>query len=126
MVAMFHSDANLVVLVVSLLVGGLAIHFGAAFALKGGDYTHAVVTAALGGVAWWLVGLAMADLEGVPPAVASFVALAVWVWVIRRRYRAGWVRAALIGLFAWLAALFVLAVLASGGIRGVDAYGVPV
>lgn len=120
-------QGSLVVLAVSLLVGGLAIYLGALFALKSRSYTHAVVTAALGGVAWWLVDLALSELSlGVGGSVASLLGLVVWALVLRWRYNAGWVRAALIGVLAWLAALVVLALLSDLGVSGIDAYGVPV
>ncbi len=115
------------VLVVSLLVGGLAIYVGALFALSAREYTHAVVTAAVGALAWWLLGLGLESLDAsVSGRVASLLGLLVWVLVLRWRYHAGWVRAALIGLFAWIAALVVLGLLAEFGVGGIDPYGVPV
>lgn len=120
-------EGSIVVLVVSLLVGGLAIYLGALFALSARDYTHAVVTAALGALAWWLLGLGLESLEvALSGRASSLLGLLVWVLVLRWRYRAGWIRAALIGLFAWLAALVVLALLAEFGVGGIDPYGVPV
>lgn len=122
---MVDFEASLVVLVVSLLVGGLAIHLGAIFALKARNYTHAVVTAAMGAAAWWLVSLALEDLNVAPGSLASLLALGVWIGVLKHRYDAGWVRAAAIGLFAWVAAMVVLSVLSAVGVRGIDPYGVP-
>jgi len=120
-------EGSLVVLVVSLLVGGLAIHLGALFTLSARNYTHAVVTAALGALAWWLLGLGLESLDvGLSARATSLLGLFVWVVVLRWRYRAGWTRAALIGVFAWVAALVVLAVLAAVGVDGIDPYGVPV
>lgn len=122
---MANLSSGLVVLVVSLLVGGAAIYLGAAFALKGRDYSHAVFTAGLGAIAWTLTewGLALAHLDVGP--LPSLLSLVVWAGVIRWRYRASWLRAGLIGVFAWFAALFVLTVLASVGLEAVGAYGVP-
>lgn len=122
---MVELTTSLVALVVSLLVGGLAIHIGALFVLKARDYTHAVVTALLGAVAWWLVGLVLGEITLIGGPIASLVGLIVWVGVIRWRYRAGWVRAAAIGLGAWVAALVVITVLGHLGVHGIDAFGIP-
>lgn len=119
-------SGSLIVLAVSLLVGGLAIHLGALFALKSSSYVHAIVTAGLGALAWWLLELVLAELNAGGGSLASVLGLVVWVGVLRWRYRAGWLRAALIGVFAWVAALVVLAVLADFGVSSVEPYGVPV
>jgi hypothetical protein len=114
-----------IVFVVSLLVGGAAIHAGAIFALKGRDYTHAVVTALLGSLAWTGVEVALALAEVDLGAVASVLALLVWVGVVKWRYHASWLRAGLIGVFAWIAALLALSILSELGVSAVGAYGVP-
>lgn len=117
--------SSVLVFVVSLLVGGAAIHIGAVFALKGRDYKHAVVTALLGSLAWTGVEVAFALVDVDLGALASLLALVVWVGVVKWRYRASWLRAGLIGVFAWIAALLVLSVLSALGITAADAYGVP-
>jgi hypothetical protein len=122
---MVEFEGSLIVLAVSLLVGGLSLHLGALVALKARNYVHSVVTAALGSFAWWLLGLAISDLNVSLGPLSSLLALVVWVGVLKYRYRAGWVRASLIGLFAWIASLFVLAMLAAFGIRGIETYGIP-
>jgi len=120
-------EGSLVVLAVSLLVGGLAVHVGSIVALKSRSYVHAVVTAGLGALAWWLLDLGLAELSvSVGSGLASLLGLLVWVLVLRWRYSAGWVRAALIGASAWIAALAVLAILQSLGVSGIEPYGVPV
>lgn len=117
-------DATLIVLAVSILIGGLAIHVGSVLAGTSKDYEHAVVTAVLGGVAWTVVDWAFADV-GLPGRLSSVVGLIVWVAVVGWRYDTGWVRAAVLGLFGWIAALVTLAVLDVLGIGGLGAYGVP-
>ena len=108
---------SLVSFVVALLVGGLAIYVGARIVVDEDDYRHAVVTAVFGAVAWVLTAWI--------PVVGTLVALVVWVWVIKWRYRGGWVNAAMIGVLAWLAAGVILWVLnAALGIGG-GAFGVP-
>ncbi len=123
---MTTTAGSLVVLAVSLLVGGLAIYLGATLALKKRSFGHAVFTAGLGAVAWWLLDLALSELSVTGGRLASVLGLVVWVGILRERYRTGWFRAAVIGALAWLAALLVLAVLADVGVAGIDPYGVPV
>jgi|AntDeeMetagen134_2_1112570.scaffolds.fasta_scaffold03497_3 hypothetical protein len=116
---------GVVVFVVSLLVGGAAIYAGALFALKGRDYMHAVVTALLGALAWTGVEVVLAWADVSIGSLGSLLALVVWIGVVKWRYRAGWLRAALIGAFAWIAALVALAVLSILGVPAIDAYGIP-
>jgi len=122
---MVEVTASVVALLVNLLVGGLAIHVGASLVLKSRNYTHAVVTALIGGVAWWLVGLVLGEVSIVGGPVASIVGLIAWIGVIRWRYEAGWLRAAAIGLGAWIAALVVVTLLGAVGLRGIGVYGIP-
>lgn len=118
------AETSVIVLVVSVLVGGFAIHVGSMFAFKTKDYGHAVVTAVLGAIAWAIVHYVLAALAA-PGALSSLVALVVWIWVVKWRYGVGWVRAAVIGLFAWIAALGALTILAALGVEQLGAYGVP-
>lgn len=120
-----HSlETSALVFAVSLLVGGVAIHFGAKFALKSENLSHAVLTALLGAIAWAVVDLLFLRI-GVEGVIASIAGLIVWIWVIKWRYSVGWLRGSLLGLFAWLAALFVLGLLSLVGIEAIDAYGIP-
>jgi hypothetical protein len=119
------TPTGLVVFVVSALVGGVAIHVGSIFALKAKNYTHALVTALLGALAWTGVEVAFAWADIQVGALVSVVALIVWVGVIKWRYRAGWLRAGLIGLFAWIAALVTLAIFHDFGVTNIETYGVP-
>lgn len=117
-------QTTLILFAVSLLVGGFAISVGAKFALRSEDYSHAVLTAVLGAIAWAAVNAVFEEV-GFNGVFSSLIGLTVWVWVLRQRYEVGWVRGSVIGLFAWLAALFVLALLALVGVSSLDAYGVP-
>lgn len=103
--------------VVALLVGGLGIYISGRLVADVDDYSHAVVTALLGAVAWAIGSLI--------PVIGSLVALVAWVWVIKWRYPGGWTDAAIMGLVAWAAALIVIAVL--NGVLDLDisAFGVP-
>lgn len=117
-------EETLLVFAVSLLIGGFAISIGAKLAFKSKDYSHAVLTALLGAIAWTIVSAIFAELN-IQGALSSLVGLIVWIWVIRWRYNVGWIRGSLIGLFAWIAALVVLSLLALLGVQSLDAYGVP-
>lgn len=117
-------ETSLIVFAVSLLIGGFAISIGAKLAFKSKDYSHAVITALLGAIAWAIVDAIFSEL-GVEGLLASVVGLLVWVWVVRWRYSVGWIRASIIGLGAWLAALVTLAILAALGVGGLGAFGVP-
>jgi hypothetical protein len=117
-------ETSLIVFAVSLLVGGFAISVGAKLALASRDYAHAVLTALLGALAWAVVDVAFSRAE-IGGAIASLAALLVWAWVVRWRYQVGWIRAAIIGIGAWVAALVALVILAALGLGGLDAYGVP-
>ena len=121
---MVSAQTTLILFAVSLLIGGFAISVGAKFALKSENYSHAVLTAVLGAIAWAVVNAVFEEV-GLEGAFSSLVGLVVWVWVVRQRYEVGWVRGSIIGLFAWLAALFALALLALVGVSSLDAYGVP-
>jgi hypothetical protein len=117
-------DTSIIVFVVGVLVGGAAIAVGAKFVFKSKDYSHAVLTALLGALAWGLVDIAFARL-GVEGVLSSLVGLLVWIWVIRWRYEVGWIRGSLLGIGAWLAAVVMLTVLAVLGVDALDAYGIP-
>lgn len=117
-------ETSLVVFAVSLLIGGFAIHTGAKLAFASRDYSHAVVTALIGAVAWAIVDLVFAEV-GAGGLIASIVGLIAWVWVVRWRYSVGWFRAGVVGIGAWLSALIVLLILGVLGLGGLGALGVP-
>jgi hypothetical protein len=81
------------------------------------DYSHTVVTALLGAVAWALTAWI--------PLIGPVIALIVWIAVINWRYPGGWLQAALIGLVAWVSALAILYVLNGLLDLGIGAFGVP-
>lgn len=108
---------SLVAFLVALLVGGLAIYISASLVADVQDYSHAVITALFGAIAWALTAWI--------PLVGPLIALIAWIWVINWRYRGGWVDAAIIGVVAWLSALVILFVLDSVLGLGVGAFGVP-
>lgn len=108
---------SVVAFVVALLVGGLAIYLSASIVIDTQDYSHAVITALIGAIAWGLTAWI--------PLIGPILALVVWVGVINWRYPGGWVDAAIIGFVAWLAALVLLFALNTVLGLGVGAFGVP-
>lgn len=122
--AIANVETSLLVLAISVAVGGLAIHIGSMLAVTSRSYVHAILTAGVGGIAWMLVGMLFAAI-GAFQSLASIVGLVVWIAVIGRSYGVGWLRAGLLGLFAWVAALVVLALLSALGVDALHAYGVP-
>ncbi|SIR67213.1 hypothetical protein [Natronorubrum thiooxidans] len=108
---------SFVAFVVALLVGGLAIYVSASVVVDVEDYSHAIVTAFIGAVAWGLTAWI--------PLFGPLFALLAWIWVINWRYPGGWINASLIGVIAWIAALAILFVLNTIFGLGVGAFGVP-
>lgn len=117
-------ETSIFVFAVSLLIGGFAIHTGAKIAFASREYSHAVLTALLGAIAWAVVDIGLSSI-GVGGLLASVVGLLVWIYVVRLQYTVGWLRAAVVGAGAWLSALFVLVILGVLGVGGLEAFGVP-
>ena len=109
---------SILAFVVALLVGGLAIYVSARIVVDVDDYSHAVITALIGAIAWALVAW-------IPTIIGTVLALIVWIAVINWRYPGDWGRAIAIGLVAWLAALIILFALNAVLGLGIEAFGVP-
>jgi hypothetical protein len=112
---------NIVVFVVSLLVGALGIYVGARVITDTNDYTYAIVTALIGAIIWAVVSL----LVGWIPLLGPLLVFVAYVAVIQYRYPGGWLDAIGIALIAWVASLVVLYVLAAIGVTAFEAVGVP-
>jgi hypothetical protein len=108
---------SLVAFIVALLIGGLAIYISARVIADVDDYSHAVITALVGAVAWALTAWI--------PLIGPVIALIVWIAVINWRYPGDWIKAALIGLVAWVSALVILFVLNAVLGLGIGAFGIP-
>lgn len=121
---MVDVEISVLVFAVSLLVGGFGIHVGSKVALKSKSFSHAVVTALFGAVAWTLVEVGFAEV-GIGGLLSSIVAFLVWMWVIRRRYDVGWLRASLFAFGAWFGAVIALFILALFNLGSVEVIGVP-
>lgn len=109
--------ASVVAFVVALLIGGLAIYISARVVVGVDDYGHALATAVLGAVGWAITAWV--------PLIGPILALFIWVAVIKWRYPGGWLKAAAIGIGAWISALIVLLILNSVLQLGVGAFGIP-
>lgn len=107
--------------VVSLLTGGLGIYVGARLVVGEEEPLHALLTGLLGAVVWVVGGV----LLGWIPLLGQLLVLAVYAWMVDRRYPGGWRNAVSIALIAWLVTLVVLVVLASLGFATYEAIGVP-
>ncbi|WP_331232613.1 hypothetical protein [Natronorarus salvus] len=103
--------------VVALLVGGLAIYLSARVIADVEDYSHAVITALIGAIAWAVTAWI--------PLLGPVIALVVWIAVINWRYPGGWVDSVIIGFVAWLSALVIVFALATVLNISVGAFGVP-
>ncbi|ELY84862.1 hypothetical protein [Natrialba taiwanensis] len=112
---------NLIVFVVSLLIGALGIFLGARFVVDTDDYTYAFITALIGAVVWAVVGLFL----GWIPLLGPLLVFVAYLAVINARYPGGWVDAIAITIVAWISVLVILYVLAVLGITGFEAAGVP-
>jgi hypothetical protein len=108
---------SIIAFIVALLIGGLAIYISARVIADVDDYSHAVVTAFVGAIAWALTSWI--------PLIGPVIALIVWIAVINWRYPGGWVKSALIGVLAWVSALVILFVLNAVLGLGIGAFGVP-
>lgn len=108
---------SLVAFIIALLIGGLAIYISARVVVDVDDYSHAIITAFLGAIGWALTAWI--------PLVGPIIALLVWIGVINWRYPGGWIKAAIIGLGAWLSALVILFVVNVVFRLGIGAFGVP-
>lgn len=112
---------SLVVLVVSLLVGGLGIYIGARVMTDQNDYSYAFITALIGAVIWVVVAFFL----GWIPLLGPLLALLAYITVINLRYPGGWVNAIAISAIAWIASLVILYILAIVGLTSFQAIGVP-
>lgn len=112
---------SIVVFVVSALIGGLGIYVGAALLAGSRSYERAVWTALIGALVWVVVDA----LFGWLGVVGWILALLAYLSVIKWRYRGGWLTAAGIALVGWIAAAVVLSLLASLGLGGFSATGIP-
>ena len=122
MILQAEATGSLTVLLVSLIIGTVAIYAGARLVNDADTgIGRAAVTALLGALAWALVSFFI----GWIPFLGPLLTLVAWIGVINWQYPGSWTTAAGIGLIAWLVSVAVLVVLGSFGIIGFEALGVP-
>lgn len=112
---------NVIVLVVSFLIGALGIYVGARVVTDTDDYSYALITAVIGAIVWAVVAFFVGGI----PLVGPILALIAWVAVIKWRYPGGWIDAALVGVVAWVSVVIVLYVLALFNVVAFEALGIP-
>lgn len=103
---------SVVTLLVGLLIGGLAIHVAAIFVAGRNDLSHAIVTAGIAAVAWAIVTWLAGPIPLLGGELAVLLGLVAYIWVVKWRYRGGWVRAAILAGLAWLTVSVALELLA--------------
>lgn len=99
----FTVSQNLVRFLVTWVVTALFIHFAAKIVLDKSSFLSALLVALLGSVLAVLVGSLVAGTLGLVLAIAT------WALICALFYRTGWLRAAVVGLVAWV--LFFLVTL---------------
>lgn len=112
---------NLVVLVVSLLVGGIGIYVGASVLASARNYSHAVVTAGIGAIVWSVVSVVVGGV----PLLGPLLTLLAYLLVVKWRYGTSWLTAGGIAAVSWITALVVLWLLAAVGATQLSAVGIP-
>lgn len=116
-----HVYGSIVVLVVSLLIGGLGIYIGGWLISGQKSYKSAVITAVLGAIVWTITGFFL----GWIPFLGIIITFLAYLWVIKWRYPGGWIDAVGITLVAWISSLLILYILATVDIGTYRAIGVP-
>lgn len=113
---------GIAVLLVNLIIGAVAIHAGARLLVdRDTGFRRAVGTALLGALIWALVAFFIGWL----PIIGPILTLLVWIGVINWQYPGGWGIAVGIGAIAWIIAVIILYGLASVGVIGLSALGIP-
>lgn len=107
---------ELLALVVGVLLGGLAIYAATRVLAGEASIERSLVTALAGALAWALVAWI--------PLVGGLLALVAWIGVINWRTPGGWIRATLVGVGAWAAAVVAIAALELVGLHA-SVVGVP-
>lgn len=112
---------NIVVFAVGLIIGGSGIYVGARMTVGDSDYGKALLTALIGAVIWAVVGF----FFGFIPLLGPLLTFIAWLAVIKSQYEGGWINALIIATIACISVLVILYLLASLGIGGFEAVGVP-
>lgn len=101
--AEFNVSQDAIRFVVTWVVTALFIHFAAGIVLNRSSFLSALLVALIGSVLAVLVGGLVGGTLGLVLAIAT------WALVCALFYRTGWIKAAVVGLVAWV--LFFLVTL---------------
>ena len=99
--AEFDLQSDLVRFLITWVVAALFIHFAAKIVLDRSSFLTALLVALIGTLLAILVGGLVEGTWGLILAVAT------WALVCALFYRTGWIRAAVVGLVAWVLYLIV-------------------
>jgi hypothetical protein len=100
----FDVQSDVVRFLITWVVTALFIHFAAKIVLDRSSFLTALLVALLGSILAILVGGLVGGTLGLVLAIAT------WALVCAIFYRTGWIKAAVVGLVAWV--LFLLVTLA--------------
>lgn len=92
----FDMKSDLATFLITWVVTALFIHFAAKIVLDKSSFVAALLTALVGSLLAVLVGGLVGGTLGV------ILAIATWALVCALFYRTGWIKAAVVGLVAWV------------------------
>lgn len=92
----FSLRGSILTFVITWIVTALFIHFAAKIVLDRSSFLSALLTALVGSVLAVLVGGLVGGTLGIVLAIAT------WALVCALFYRTGWLKAAVVGLVAWV------------------------
>ena len=102
----FDAPRDLTTFLITWVVTAIFIHFAAKIVLDKSSFIAALLTA--------LVGTSLAVLVGalVGGTLGVILAIATWALVCALFYRTGWIKAAVVGLVAWVLYFIVVWIVA--------------
>lgn len=92
----FTVRGSLVTFLITWVVTAIFIHFAAKIVLDRSSFVSALLTALVGSLLAVLVGGLVGGTLGIVLAIAT------WALVCALFYRTGWIKAAVVGLVAWV------------------------
>jgi hypothetical protein len=92
----FDAKSDLTTFLITWVVTAIFIHFAAKIVLDRSSFVSALLTALVGTFLAVLVGALVGGTPGV------ILAIATWALVCALFYRTGWLKAAVVGLVAWV------------------------
>lgn len=102
----FQWDSGITTFLITWLVTAIFIHFAAKIVLDKSSFVAALLTALVGTFLAILVGALVGGTLGI------ILAIATWALVCALFYRTGWIKAAVVGLVAWVLYFIVVWIVA--------------